>query len=293
MVDKTYGSEDFQAFAQEGTKISVEMLSVAPGVSLRLITFKHPDPLRMKILFIAGWVSLIEGWREVLREMTKDFTVYYLETREKISSQIEGKVPFTVGAMGSDLVTAINLLDLSDESYIFFGSSLGATTILDCSRFVSRKPVCLVLIAPNAVFRVPLIWRMIVQSFYPPLYALIKPSVKWYLRTFRLDLESDYEQYEKYCRALDAGDPAKLKPAVLALAKYEIWDILGQVPYPTLVIGASKDKLHEPENLKRIVKMLPKASYVDLETNKKTHSREMVGEIRRFYQNWGKSDIAG
>ncbi len=293
MGDSTSRSVDFKAFAHAGTDISIEMLPVAPGISLRLITFKHPEPHRMNILFIAGWVSLIEGWREVLLEMTKDFTVYYLETREKISSHIEGKVPFTVDAMGNDLVRAINLLDLSDQSYIFFGSSLGATTILDCSRFVCRKPVCLVLISPNAVFRVPLIWRMIVKSFYPPLYALIKPSVKWYLRTFRLDLDSDYEQYEKYCRALDAGDPAKLKPAVLALAKYEIWDILEEVPYPTLVIGASKDKLHEPENLKRIVKMLPNAGYIDLETNKKTHSREMVGEMRRFYQNCGKSDISG
>jgi len=277
-------SEDFQSFAVPGTEVSVEMLDVAPGVELRLITFRHPENHdRFKIVFIAGWVSLIQGWQEVLREMTRDFTVYYLETREKISSRIKGKVPFTVDAMGNDIARAIETLDLADGSYILFGSSLGATTILDCSRFIRRKPGCLILISPNAEFRVPRIWKIIVGSFYPPLYALIKPSVKWYLRTFRLDLESDYQQYEKYCRALDAGDPGKLKPAVLALAKYQVWDILHEIPYPTLVIGASKDKLHEPENLKKIVKMLPHAQYVDMETNKQTHSREMVDQVRRFH----------
>ena len=41
--------------------------------------------------------------------------------------------------------------------------------------------------------------------------------VKWYLGKFRLDLENDMAQYEKYCNALDAADPRKLKPAVTML----------------------------------------------------------------------------
>jgi pimeloyl-ACP methyl ester carboxylesterase len=272
--------------ASSGTNVVIEMLPTAPHVELRLIKFEHPgNPVRPRILFIAGWVSLIEGWGEVLQEMTRDFSVYYLETREKISSRITTKVSFSVDAIGHDIVNAVDALMLEDASYIFFGSSLGATVILDATRHLKRRPRCLVLVSPNAEFRVPLIWRIIVGSFYPPLYTLIKPSVKWYLRKFRLDLESDHEQYEKYCRALDAADPAKLKPAVLALAQYAVWPVLRDIPYPALIIGASKDKLHEPDNLKKIVEMLPDAVYVDMETNKRTHSREMVGHIRTYFRD--------
>jgi homoserine acetyltransferase len=83
----------------------------------------------------------------------------------------------------------------------------------------------------------------------------------------------------------DAADPAKLKPAVLALAQYAVWPVLRDIPYPALIIGASKDKLHEPDNLKKIVEMLPDAVYVDMETNKRTHSREMVEHIRTYFRD--------
>jgi len=114
------------------------------------------------------------------------------------------------------------------------------------------------------------------------MYNLIKPPVKWYLRKFRLDVESDHEQYEKYCRAIDSGDPWKLKKGVLTMYKYEVWPLLKEIDTPTLMIGASRDKLHEPDNLRKMVRLMPRATYRDLETNKLTHSRKMVEELRKY-----------
>ena len=122
----------------------------------------------------------------------------------------------------------------------------------------------------------------VIRIFPPVFYLLIKPVVKWYLRIFRLDIKSDYAQYKKYCNALDAADPWKLKKAVIALSKYEVWNLLGEIEYPTLIIGASKDVLHEPENLHKMVFMMKNATYNDLETNKLTHSVAMVEEMRKF-----------
>ena len=68
----------------------------------------------------------------------------------------------------------------------------------------------------------------------------------------------------------------ELKKAAVALWGYEVWDKLDDIKIPTLVVGASKDKLHEPENLAKMVKMLPHSKYVDLETNANTHSKAMV-----------------
>jgi len=283
--------ENLKSICATGTTYKEEMISTSDQVSLRVITFSGPaERNKPDIVFVAGWVSLIEGWKEILSELTREYRVFYIESREKISSQIKGRVGFDVDSVGNDVVKIINHFGLKNDQYLLLGSSLGATAILDCYHKIPQKPKCLVLIGPNAEFRVPLTWKIIVKSFYPGLYKLIKPSVKWYLRTFRLNIETDYEQYEKYSRALDAGDPWKLKSAVLALAKYQVWDILSTVTCPTLLIGASKDKLHEPENLKRIVEMVSNAQYVDMETNKQTHSKPMITHLNTFIEQLTTTD---
>jgi len=275
--------EDLSQYCATGSIYKEELIPVNENVTLRIISFiPAEDRHNPSIIFVAGWITLISAWKKVLREMTKDFTIYYIETREKISSQVTGKVEYGVTDISKDIVTLISHFNMKDKRYVLFGSSLGASAILDCCRFLDRDPLCLVLIGPNAVFRVPRFGKVAIYLFPPPLYLIIKPVVKWYLKTFRLDIESDYEQYEKYCGNLDAADPWKLKKAVMNLWNWEAWDLLKDIYYPTLIAGASKDSLHEPENLKKMISMMPNATYIDLETNKKTHSAEIVEEMRNY-----------
>ncbi len=212
--------------------------------------------------------------------MTKDFRVYYVETREKISSRIVGPALFGVEDIGSDLIPLIKYFGLQD--YVLFGSSLGATAIIDCYSRLEPKPSSLVLVAPNATFRVPRTWKFLVAVFYAPLYALIRPSVKWYLKTFRLNVAKDRAQYEKYKEALDAADPRKLKKAVMAVWSYEVWNKLPLVDCPVLVVNASHDTLHEPGNLRKIINGLSHANEIDLETNSQTHNESVVDAVRKF-----------
>jgi len=97
-----------------------------------------------------------------------------------------------------------------------------------------------------------------------------------------LDIETDLAQYEKYCNALNAADPKKLKPGALALSTYKVWDILGDIDLPVLIIGASKDLLHEPQYLIQMDKMLPNSTFLDMETNTFAHGPELVYEIRNY-----------
>lgn len=270
-------------YCAKGTHFVDEMIPVTDSVSLRVITFRPAvnsgNPV---IVFVPGWISEIDAWKDVLREMTKDFTVHYMETREKISSIVNRKAVFDVEIMGRDIAGIVSHFKLKSKQYMMFGSSLGATLILDCCRFLKRSPLGLVLVGPNAVFRMPGFAKIIIRVFFPPLYFVLKPFIKWYLKTFRLDIKSDYAQYEKYCRALDAADPRKLKKAALALSNYQVWELLPSIRIPALIIGASKDKLHEPEKLKRIVEELPQSTYLDMETNALAHTRSVVDKVRDF-----------
>lgn len=283
MTISTSSSENMSDYCAPGTKWTEQMVSVSDNVSLRVIEF-HPQnkTTQPTVLFIAGWISLMKGWKIVLREMTKDFNIIYVETREKISSQVSGKAEFSVEAIAQDIVTIVGKFKLEKDKYIIFGSSLGGTSILESYRDLKTLPLCFVLLGPNAEYRAPWWWIVIIHLFWTRLYGIIKPFVKWYMRKFRLDVETDRAQYEKYCNALDAADPKKLKPAALALSKYKVWDILDDVKLPVLIIGASKDLLHEPENLFKMDQMLPNSTYLDMETNTYAHGPEMVVELRKY-----------
>jgi len=128
------------------TNIKEEMIPVTNKVSLRVISFtpekKSNNP---PVLFIAGWITLIEAWKKVLKEMTKDFQVHYVETREKISSQVTGRIKYGVEDIGQDIVTLVDHFKMKDQNYILFGSSLGATSILESCQYLETKPLCLVV----------------------------------------------------------------------------------------------------------------------------------------------------
>ncbi|HHS14257.1 MAG TPA: hypothetical protein ENN03_10905 [bacterium] len=277
---------DYSFCCAQGAKWEERRIDLGEGVALKVIDFTparktvYPD-----ILFVAGWISLIQGWQEVLREMTRDFRVLYVETREKVSARAPRRAGFGVEAIGQDLIRLVESLDLPENGYVCFGSSLGATAILDACSGLTVPPRCLVLVAPNAVFRIPWFGRILIRLFYPGFYILLKPFIKWYLKVFRLNTRADYAQYEKYGNALDAADPWRLKRAARALETYSVWPILKDIGFPALIIGASRDRLHEPENLKRMARMMKNARYFDMETNRRTHSADMVRAVRCYLSN--------
>jgi len=275
--------EDLTAFCAPGCKYEFRHVPVAPGVTLRVITFTPPvHTTNPAIVFVPGWISLMDGWQSVLQTMSRDFIIHYVETREKISSLITGKVGYAVADFAGDIVGLINKLNLPPRAYVLFGSSLGATTLLECFPALAIEPLALVLIGPNAVFSIPGFWLHVVRAFPPRLYLAFKPVIKWYLRHFRLDVAQDAAQYQKYCRNLDAADPWKLKKAALTFARYQVWDKLPLVTCPTLLVGATHDVLHDFDNINRIRESLPNCTFLDLETNSRTHSPAVVEEMRRY-----------
>ena len=283
MTNSNILPDNFADYCAPGTKFTEKMVSVSDNVSLRVISFSPAKLTKLPtVLFIPGWISLMKGWKIVLKEMTKDFHIIYAESREKITSQVNGKAEFSVEAIADDIAKLVEIYKLEKDKYIIFGSSLGGTSILESYKDLKPLPLCFALLGPNAEYRVPWWGKMLISIVWPGLYNALRPFIKWYLGKFRLDIETDRAQYEKYCNALDAADPKKLKPAAAALSKYTVWDILKDIDLPVLMIAASKDLLHEPENLIKMDKMLPNSTWLDMETNTYAHGPEMVVEIRKY-----------
>ena len=97
--------DNLEACCAPGATFRDESIQLSPAVALRVVTFSPPAPSPYPpVVFVAGWISLVRGWQRVLREMTKDFRVHYVETREKLTSKIKGEQRFGVEEIGGEKV---------------------------------------------------------------------------------------------------------------------------------------------------------------------------------------------
>lgn len=292
---RDFAKMNYSEYTSASTEVKERMILMTDGVSLKVVEFKPGKWSNEKpsVIFIAGWISLITGWQGVLRELTPEYRTIYVESREKQSSVLPGKtkVSFTMDRIRDDIGELIKTLIPENEKFVLAGSSLGASAILEYCAMGSRKPECAILVGPNEEFRFPKFLGAIIPAIHPALYFAVKPVIKWYLRNFRLDKKKEKAQVEKYENTLDMADPYKLKANALALKNYSIWSRIQGVDTPCLIFGATNDKLHCTEKMKKIINHIPEVQYIELASNSDTHS-EKAGRImvdylgQREYRNF-------
>lgn len=243
------------------------------------------QPARQPIVLITGLSTRIDSFQGMLWELTQDFTVHIIETREKSSSRINGKVPFDIETIGKDVAAAIERLELEEGRYYLAGYSLGATAVAACYYFLSPKPTSLILIEPTPVFHYPGWSLFLIRWVKGPLARMLKFFAKWYLTRIVINRADDPEMALISAKNIDNADLDKLRNCILAIAGYEVWDRLPDIDCPTLVALVSKDRLHVHEEIDRVLRSIRHCRGVDLETNRRSHDAEMGQIIRAFVEN--------
>ena len=280
---------DYSQYTDNSTTVKEYMIDISDGVSLKIIDFTPRNVSQGKpvILFVAGWISLISGWKDVLKVLTAEHRVIYIESREKQSSAVPDvkKVSFSMERLKLDLGEIIEKVIPPSGKFILAGSSLGASAILEYCGSEKQKSLSAVLISPITEFRFPKILGTVIPALHPSLYFSIKPVIKWYLRNFRLDKKNSREQVEKYENTLDCADPYKLKANALALRNYVLLNRVNKINVPCFFIGATTDTLHSTENIKRLLKIIPDSTYIELKSNMETHSEKAGRVIVEYIQS--------
>ena len=279
---------DYSAYTGSRSSVFEYTHTLSDGVRLRIIDFTPAEPVKGRpvIVFIAGWISLISGWREFLSTLTPYYRVIYAETREKASSDVPDikSVSFDMQRMKDDIGEVISGLVAPDTEFILAGSSLGASAIMEYCRSGGRKPLCTVLVGPNAGFRFPKFLGSLIPFIHPSLYFAVKPLVKWYLRNFRVNSEAEKEQIEKYELTLDLADPYKLKKNALGIKNWSMANGSGRIGVPSLVLGATTDSLHSTDHLKGILSYFDKPQYIELTSNRETHSAKAAQVMMEYIE---------
>jgi len=259
---------DYSDYTGSKSSVSEYMHTLSDGVRLHIIDFIPAVPVKKRpvIVFIAGWISLISGWKEFLAELTPHYRVIYAETREKNSSDVPEikSASFDMQRMKDDIGEVTSGLVAQGTGFVLAGSSLGASAIMEYCRSGGRMPLCTVLVGPNAEFRFPRFLGSLIPFIHPSLYFAAKPVVKWYLRNFRVNSEAEKEQIEKYELTLDLADPYKLKKNALGIKNWSMAQGDGKIGVPSLILGATTDSLHSTEHLKSILSYFDNPQYVEL-----------------------------
>lgn len=270
-------------FCHEGGSCSEQMVQVDNYTKLRVISYSPAFPKgNTPIVFVGGLSTVLESFGHIIYQLTRDFPLHYIETRDHASSQIQGKGQFDIETSGHDIAVVLHKLELREHAYALMGYSLGVTIIADGFRHLKVKPRQMIFMEPTPVFHYPK-WGIKMAKATRGLKTMpLKIFAKWYIRNFIIDKHADAEMVVISERAIDSCNPVKLKKTMVAIADYTLWDKLESIECPVLVVAATKDKFHSHDETMRMVSMLKNSSYIDLETNKRSHSVEAAQVIKEY-----------
>ena len=268
----------------DGTDFRERWVPTAPGVALRLLQWTPRRESSPPLLLVPGWISGIGSWTAVLEAVIPDRRVVVVETRDKPSARFERRLrvrEMGIPAFAEDLLAAARASGIAGPDTVAFGSSLGATAILEAMKN-DRLPVGgAFLVGPNARFRTPW-WGRPLLLLPPAVYRVARHLAVLYIERFRLDREKEPEQAARYRNAILGAEPRRLMLSARALADYTVWDRLETVARPVAVAWAPTDRLHEADAIRRIVETLPDARPIPCPSNRFMHSREIVPHLDRF-----------
>jgi pimeloyl-ACP methyl ester carboxylesterase len=267
-----------------GLRFHHHRVEVEDGVRLTVYDW-DPGTGAAPLVFVAGWISVIEGWRPVLELLVRRRPVLYIETREKRSAVFERRrlraADFRIARLGEDLIEICDRLDVDPDRRFFFASSMGSNAVLEAAKHRRLAGRGAFLIGPNAEFRFPA-WGKALTFMPASIYHLARPLMVWYLERFRVNARQDPEQMARYRRTLRAAHPARLKLSARAVLGYSLFPGLETVEMPVAIAFAPSDTLHEGHDVDRIVGALPCGVAVACPSNTYMHTAAVAGELERF-----------
>lgn len=278
--------DDYSKHCSQGTQFSVQRVVLPSGIDLKTVTFTPETEKGLPpVIFVPGMASIIDNFTGTLIGLTRYFVVIFVETREKTSSKLPEHITFEVRELAEDISGVIDNLIPENGDYILITYSLGATAAAESfNAILNKKPCMFVMIEPSGTFRVPK-FGIFLASHFAWMYRVVKPFVKLYIKKVLINTKEDYDMHLIIIRILDTADPYKLAPTLVAASRYSIWNSLEKVDVPTIVIGASKDTFHNLNDAIEISSNIRGSEYIDMVTNKRTHSAEVAECILKIFKD--------
>ncbi len=256
------------------------------GAQIRVLEFNLAEnPSEYVIVLIPGFLTVFQSWQRVMELLTPKYKVLYLETREKVTCYVPKKLArkIRLTIMAQDLKEVFEQLNFKEQKYLVLTSSLSGNIMTEALANKWLNPTGNIMVGPSVAVHVSL-FVVIMSALIPNFIkkAVMVPSIKWYMKRFYVDVKAEPEQLDKYIRAFVEADLRRAMPLMRSFYRYSIWDMPSKIEVPTLLLGASADKMHAAQECLRTHELMPNSVYIDLGSNKATHSEPLIEELEKF-----------
>ncbi|MCK5305130.1 MAG: hypothetical protein KAJ72_07760 [Candidatus Heimdallarchaeota archaeon] len=257
----------------------IELVPLSDGSQIRTLTTEAPEETsnNFTIVLVAGWVSIVLGWDDLLMEAKEFFNILYIETREKATSIVPKKGKFDLDRYALDIKEALEYHQLNEKETIILSTSFAAILVALMLKNLGVNPNLSIFVGPIERISLPVAIKLALIILPSWMANLIKPVGYWWVRKFKTE---DEYQAARYIRAIRDSDPRKWKNTIRHVAFAKFWDFYEGLENNILVIDESEDPLHDTEITKKIASLMPNSKLIDIKTNRAAHSSPMI-EIMR------------
>lgn len=243
----------------------------------------------LPVLYVPGWGGTIDGFMDVIASVGEAVDLFYVETREKRSSELVPHARFTMSRIAEDVALAVRCFGLSDDGYLLLGSSYGAAVAVQGVADGVLRPAVTILYDPMPRLWMPKwVLRYVAPLASPKVVSLLRPALK------RIVLAGMRErtQRRRAARFIDAADIGKWRAAAIALRDWDIRSVGPRVDGPVVIVNGCTDRFHDASIYPRIAAVIPGSRFLRLPVRESERER-LIGAVATAYAfDWPVPDQA-
>lgn len=248
------------------------------------------------VVFLPGWGTVPEGFRDFFDEIDERLEYYYVETREKNSSILDRKAAkLDMDTMAEDIGAVLDYVGLAPAGqqasrekqgprpeggdFLLMGTCWGSTVI---AHGLARG----ILSAPTVVLFEPMhrLWfpRWILDWIAPLtpswLWTALKPLGK---RIAFLGMKEEVQR-RRAEHFVDNADLWKWRRAAIAVRDLDLYRSVGSIEQEVFVIDGVEDRIHAPGHAPGLAALIPKGRYFHIPADE-SQREHLLGTMARSF----------
>ena len=266
-----------------------ELYVTVPDAEIRVFHSRPSGPpARRPIVLVPGWGSIPQGFQGFYELVHGKAELYYLETREKLSSRIRGRKPdMSVGRSARDIQAALEALGLAGKrDFVLVGTCWGASMILE-------GLLTGVLDAPTVILADPMhaLWfsKWVLRWVSPLLPTAAVRLLRPILRQALLGDMKETAQKQRTFAFVNSADIWKWKKSAEAARDFELFGRLPTVGRELFVVNGTADKVHDQRHYPRIARELPGGRFLYVPVDE-AHRERMFAAVALEFARRSSAD---
>jgi pimeloyl-ACP methyl ester carboxylesterase len=257
-----------------------EVYIPVPGAEIRVYHCRPSAPAaRRPIVLVPGWGTIPQGFQGFYETVHAKAELFYLETREKLSSRLGRRPDMSVLRSARDIQAALQALGLAGKDFVLVGACWGASMILE--GLLSGE-----LDAPTVILADPMhtLWfpKWVLRWISPLLPAAAVRLMRPVLRQAMLGDMKESAQKQRTFAFVNSADIWKWKKSAEAAREFELFGRLQQVERELFVLNGTADKVHDQSHYPRIARELPGGRFLFVPVDESHRERMFAAVALQF-----------